>query len=122
MTVKDISLDIVPCYIRLATNKERANKYLKKYHGLSDEFNTAGKTLIISKNSNLHTLLVYIDLDTEKYDIYQIKGLLVHELSHVVTEIFKAYDFNCDETRSYMLQSLYVKAVKIVDKEIADAE
>lgn len=118
--IANISLDIVPCKLVFATSKNDANKYLKKHHKLQEEFSTPGRTLVITKNQVLHTLLVVVELDISTYDAYTLKSLVVHELNHIVTEIFNAYGFNCDEARSYMLQCLYLKCMRIVDKEISN--
>lgn len=120
--IADISLDIIPCKLVFSTSKEDANKYLKKNHKIQENFSTPGRTLVITKGSSIHALLVLVDLDIELYDVYTLKSLVVHELSHVVTEIFNAYGFNCDETRSYMLQCLYLKCIKLVDKELENVK
>lgn len=113
----NISLDIVPVPIYLTLSIKGYNKAMELYNG-DNILSTPGRTNIISLDGVLKTIVTYIDLNTDKYSIVDIKGLLVHELNHIVTEVFNTYGFSCDETRSYMLQALYVKVVTIIDKEL----
>jgi hypothetical protein len=123
VTVKsfNISLDIVPANIYLTLSPEGYIKVLKKFL-ITADIRTPGRTSILSKNGVITDLIVFINCDILRYNIYDLKGLLVHELSHVVTEVFNEYQFSCDEARSYMLQRLYITAAKIVDKEIENAD
>lgn len=49
-------------------------------------------------------------------DIYALKALIVHELSHAVTQYFNEYGFKCDEQRSYTLQYLYQNIMPFIDE------
>ena len=48
-------------------------------------------------------------------DIYCLKGLIMHEISHAVTMLFNEYGFSCDEMRSYTIQWLYQQIMPFVD-------
>ena len=63
---------------------------------------------VVGLNDNIHT------------DIYQLKGTIVHELSHVVTFIMNRYGFIDDEFRSYLLADLYEKTMIWFDKIIKE--
>lgn len=57
-----------------------------------------------------------IVIGLKKYkDIYSLKALIVHELSHAVTMYFNEYGFKCDELRSYTLQFLYQEIMPFLD-------
>ena len=51
-------------------------------------------------------------------DIYSLKSMVIHELSHAVTELMDEYNFNCDEFRSYTLQWLYCEIMPSLDAKI----
>ena len=60
-----------------------------------------------------------IIIGVKKYkDVYVLKGLLIHELSHAVTMFFNEYNFNCDELRSYTLQWLYQTIMPSLDERL----
>jgi len=68
-----------------------------------------------TKNSTKEILI-----GVDKYeDIYEVKALVVHELSHCVTSIMESMNSNCDELRSYTLQWLYIEVMKYLDDLIA---
>lgn len=49
-------------------------------------------------------------------NIYALKALIVHELSHAVTMLFNNYNFDCDELRSYTLQYIYQEIMPPLDE------
>lgn len=53
-------------------------------------------------------------------NIYGLKALVVHELSHAVTMLFNEYNFNCDELRSYTLQYIYQEVAPFLDEIILE--
>lgn len=119
MTAKvyNISLDIVTTPIALCLTEEAYIKVLNRYKVKPDCL-APGRASFITKDEELQHIVIYVNADTTKYCIYDIKGLIVHELNHTLTRIFEYFGFNCDETRSYMLQYLYIKCMKILDKEL----
>lgn len=119
--VHNISLDIVTTPIALCLSETAYIKALNRYN-LKLGCTSPGMTSFITTDSVLNHIIVYIDADTDKYCIYDIKGLVVHELNHVLTRIFEYFGFTCDETRSYMMQYLYIKCMKILDKELNNAK
>lgn len=70
------------------------------------------------KHKNEFKIIIGIKKHT---NVYAIKGLLVHELSHAVTMLFNEYNFNCDELRSYTLQWLYQTIMPSLDEVLLKA-
>jgi len=88
------------------------SKYMKKQFGLNEYIEHGGFTTIAT-NNNEYRIVIGIK---EFGDIYKLKALLVHELSHTVSELMKEYGFVCDEFRSYTLQWLYQEIMPFLDK------
>lgn len=111
----DLSNDIFPCKIIFCPTREAHKKYLDKNHDWMSEqektFNTHAVTTVINEDDFM-TLVVGID---KIEDIYEAKGLIVHELNHVVSNVLVKMNVMCDETRAYFLQSLYIKTMKFYD-------
>lgn len=118
----DISISIFPVTIIFCPTKEIQENYTKKYHSwMSDEqreYDSNANTLVVTEEGQLSLI---VSLDNVK-DVYEAKSLIVHELSHVVTETFKFLYIDCDETRSYMLQGLYKDVMKFYDKYLDKKE
>ena len=104
--------DISLCY-----GDKAYSKYLKKYHNLDMQLNNDGRTPILPHDKFGFAIVVGIKhID----NIYQLKGLIVHEISHVVSEIMEHYQYNCDEFRAYTTQFLYIEFMKFIDEILND--
>lgn len=89
-------------------------KYMKKHYGLDEEIPHTACTMILTKK-NTFSLVI----GTKKLEnIYQLKGVITHELSHTVTELMQYYGFECDEFRSYTLQWLYQEIMPALDEKL----
>lgn len=99
--------------IYFAYGKKAHKKVLLKKFQLDDSYTGDAATTIVENNNSLIGFVVSIDKEIK--DVYQIKSLLVHEISHVVTSIMDKYEFSCDEFRSYNMQFLYIEMVKFLD-------
>lgn len=112
----DISIDMFPVKIIFCPNPEIHYNYLSRFHKWMTEdekyFNTNAVTTVVNESGNLNLVVGLEDME----DIYLAKGLIVHELSHVVTQTFNHLGVNCDETRSYMLQRMYINVMTFYDK------
>lgn len=53
-------------------------------------------------------------------DIIQLKGLIVHELSHAIDYIMRENDLTDTEYRAYAMQSMYQIAMCFIDDIIAN--
>ena len=108
-------LDCVPATVVYCRDDKSRLKYLKKNHSWTSKKdrkrNSNGITHVMFENGYI-TLIIGVVF---KDDIYQEKGLIVHELSHCVTEVMKHTGINDDEFRSYLLQNLYIKIMSFVD-------
>lgn len=54
-------------------------------------------------------------------DIIQLKGLIVHELSHAIDYIMRENDLTDTEYRAYTMQSMYQIAMCFIDDIMANA-
>ena len=92
------------------------SKYMKKQYGVIEHIEQGGVTTIVTNNNTgKYGIVVGVK---EFEDIYVLKALLVHELSHTVSELMKEYGFVCDEFRSYTLQWLYQEIMPYLDERL----
>lgn len=100
-------IPITFCY----TNKAY-KKFLKKVHGIKDEnINYGGVCTRLEREGKTHLVIGINSHD----DVYVLKGMLVHELSHCVTMLMTYSDINDDEYRSYTLHWLYLEILPFLD-------
>lgn len=115
----DISVKAFPVNVIFCLNSKTHYKYLTKNHSwISEEekeMNTAGITTYVKEKGKLSLI---VGIDTETTNIYEAKALIVHELSHCVTELMAELNLNCDEVRSYLLQSFYLDTIPFYDDYI----
>jgi hypothetical protein len=100
-SIVDLNLGFIPSTVLFIYGFENHAKFLKKnkVEVTEDVSKLAGFVEELEAEEG-HVLLVVVDSD----DL----GVLVHELSHAVTAIMEHYGFDCDEFRSYLLESLFV--------------
>jgi len=111
-TLQLTDTDISFCY-----GEKEYIRFMKKEYRC-DEFlnNDAVTTIVTNNNTGKFSIVIGI----KKIDnIYSLKGLIVHEISHSVTEWMKEFGLNCDEVRSYTVQYLYQEIIPFVDKIIS---
>ena len=89
-------------------------EYMKEQFSQDDELYCGGRCNIVTKGSEFR-LVVSI---RKNKDVYALKALMVHELSHCVTELMNEYNFDCDEFRSYTLQWLYQEIMPSLDARL----
>jgi hypothetical protein len=103
-------IHITFCY----TNKAY-RKYLKKCHNITDEsIEYGGKCTRLEREGKTH-LVIGIN---EYHDIYAIKAIIVHELSHATTMLMNHSNIYDDEYRSYTLQWMYLEFMPFFDNII----
>ena len=89
-------------------------KYMQEQFGLDETIPHTACTMIMT-NDNTFRLVI----GTKKLkNIYMLKGVITHELSHTVTELMEHFGFECDEFRSYTLQWLYQEIMPSLDARI----
>jgi len=77
--------------------------------------NIDATTSIITNKTGFFTIVIGIK---KRSCVYSLKGLVVHEISHAVTEWMLYYGFKCDEVRSYALQFLYQEFMLFLDERL----
>ena len=110
-----INLDFIPTELHIVFCKDHY-KGLMDDHGVINDFSSHGVTTVLEKD-NFHYIVACVDMwamHDQEYKADNMQGVLIHELSHVVSEIFLRHGFNCDELRSYLLQHLYLKSSPIL--------
>lgn len=108
-----LKLKIIEPEIIFCPNQELFEKQMKRYKGMKENFYTLNSDAVttIMTADGLRIVIGIKDFN----NIYEAKALIVHELSHAVTEIMSYYGFICDEFRSYTLQSLYIDVMPYYD-------
>lgn len=106
-----LRIDFIDVNIVFIHSKKRYKKYTKK-HNINQVMETSGMTTVITRYDNISFILSICKFD----NIYAAKALIVHEISHIVTEIMAYFNFNCDETRSYLIQYIYQMIMPHYDK------
>jgi len=67
-------------------------KYMQEQYGLNETIPHTACTMILTKKDTFSLVI-----GTKKLEnIYQLKGVVTHELSHTVTELMQYYGFDCD--------------------------
>ncbi len=112
--VQLVDVDVIVCYgmkkLRKIASKEYGDKITK------DELsNYVGVcTTLDLKGGGIVSLIGLAKGQSSK----ETERIIVHELSHCVSDIMSEYGLECDETRSYMLDRLYSDVMKWYRKEI----
>lgn len=100
--MKKVNIDFVNVNIYYFESKKKYDKYCKK-HKIDEPMYSDGLTTVLTKGSKIGFLITIDNVE----DQLEWEGVLVHEISHVITELFKWYGFSCDELRSYLMQYIY---------------
>ena len=87
---------------------------VKKYNIDRDDYKTTSNGImvpLINQRTNSHVKLIWL----EEYDV----EILIHEIYHVIWEIFNKRGINDSETGAYMMGYIYKKLV-VNTKELKD--
>jgi hypothetical protein len=90
-------------------------KYMKKEHLLDNKLESNGVMQGLIKDNGNFSIVIATQMIE---DIYTLKSILVHEISHAVTEWMDHFGFDCDEVRSYTLQMLYLEFMIFLDNQL----
>lgn len=102
--------DIVFCY-----GQKVYRKYMQRNRYDDGVFSLDAVTSVVTSSSEYFKIVI----GTRKSkDIRGLKALVVHEISHAVTQWMGYYGFNCDEVRSYTLQYLYIEIMQHLDQQL----
>ena len=102
------------CKIAFCYGEKAYSKYLKKVYLINNELDTSATCLELTHNTFGFSLVLGVKY-FKNINIYEIKALIVHEISHAVSFIMEYYNFNCDEFRSYTFQWLYIEIMPFLD-------
>jgi len=113
-----IELQLTETNVTFCYGKKAYKKYMLKNNYPNGEIRLDAVTSIVTNNITGDFVIVIGCLKIE--NIYTLKALLVHEMSHAVTEWMHYFGFNCDEVRSYTLQYLYTEIITLLDNLIEE--
>lgn len=91
-------------------------KFSKKRYMMENESITEGGVAVLYDRHN-GSYEVCIGVKKWK-DVVQLKGLIVHELSHAVDYIMRENDLTDTKYRAYTMQSMYQTAMCFIDEII----
>lgn len=83
--------------------------------GHTRELNAKGRCTTFAQDGE-HYIVAAIDPNS-CIDKITLNSVLVHELSHAVSEIMNYHGFTCDEFRSYTLQFLYINCIGFLNNK-----
>jgi len=106
-------LQLTQTKITFCYGKKAYRKHIKKEHSLDIKLENSGVTQPLIKSNGSFTVAIGVK---EREDVYILKAIIVHEISHAVTEWMDYYGFKCDETRSYTIQFLYMEFMQFLDE------
>jgi len=109
---KKVNIQLVDVDVVMFLSRDDYHKYLHKKGVYDVEMHSDGVCTSLAKGTKFKLV---IGIEVGKHKPLEIKGLIVHELSHAITLLFKEYGFNDDELRSYLLQFLYIEFIGWVD-------
>ena len=86
----------------------------KRYKAISD-IEKAGVAVLWDRHNGSYEVCIGV----KKWkDPVQLKGLIVHELSHAIDYIMRENDLKDTEYRAYAMQSMYQTAICFIDEII----
>lgn len=89
----------------------------KRYNANSEEIIKGG----VSSLWDRHDGSFEVCIGVKKWnDSLQLKGLIVHELSHAIDYIMRENDLTDTEYRAYSMQSMYQNVIPFIDDIIAN--
>ena len=110
--VLNLQLQLTQTNISFCYGEKAYSKFMKKEHMLGYELENAGVTQTLVKSNG--NFCIVVGVKTQE-NIYDLKGIIVHELSHTISEWMLHFGIDCDETRSYSLQFLYIETMTFLD-------
>ena len=90
----------------------------KRYKCLNDEILKSGVSTLWDRHDGSYEVCIGV----KKWkDPIQLKGLIVHELSHAMDYIMRENDLTDTEYKAYAMQSMYQTAMCFIDDIIANS-
>lgn len=85
----------------------------KRYKCSTEEITKGGVTTLWDRHNGSYEVCIGVKkLD----DVIQLKGLIVHELSHAIDYIMRENDLTDTEYRAYSIQSMYQISMQFIDE------
>ena len=98
----------------LCYGEKAYKKFSKKRYMMENESITKGGVAVLYDRHNGN---YEVCIGVKKWkDVIQLKGLIVHELSHAVDYIMIENDLTDTEYRAYTMQSMYQTAMCFIDE------
>ena len=113
----EVELQLTQTTVALCYGRKAYRKYMLSTYGdgITTTFDYAGATTVVH-NTNTGKLSLVIGVRKVK-NVEELNGLLVHEISHAVTEWMNEFGIVCDEVRSYTMQLLYMELVGLANSK-----
>lgn len=118
--------NVIEVYSSTVTKAERVylcygekaySKFSKKRYKIENEYISKGGVATLYDR---HDGSYEVCIGVKKWnDALQLKGLIVHELSHAIDYIMRENDLTDTEYRAYAMQSMYQTAMCFIDDIIA---
>lgn len=94
-------------------HKEYKKFNKKRYKCLNEQIAKAGVTTLWDRHNGSYEVCIGV----KKIDNpIQLKGLIVHELSHAIDYIMRENDLIDGEYKAYAMQSMYQIAIEFIDR------
>lgn len=104
--------------VYLCYGQKAYNKFSKKRYKNENEYIAKGGVATLYDR---HDGSYEVCIGVKKWDnIVELKGLIIHELSHAIDYIMRENDLTDTEYRAYTMQSMYQIAVCFIDDIIAN--
>ena len=104
--------------VYLCYGQKAYNKFSKKRYKNENEYIAKGGVATLYDR---HDGSYEVCIGVKKWDnVIQLKGLIVHELSHAIDYIMRENDLTDTEYRAYTMQSMYQIAMCFIDDIIAN--
>ena len=89
----------------------------KRYKSNSEEIIKGGVSSLWDRHDGSYEVCIGVK---KLNDSLQLKGLIVHELSHAIYYIMRENDLTDTEYRAYAMQSMYQNVIPFIDDIIAN--
>lgn len=105
--------------VYLCYGEKAYNRFSKKrYKNENEHIAKGGVAILYDRHNGSYEVCIGVK---KLNDAVQLKGLIVHELSHAIDYIMRENDLTDTEYRAYAMQSMYQTAMCFIDDIIANS-
>ena len=115
--IVNIGLNMLDADVHFVYGHKKYRKFVKKTYGVDSDIPFSGATLMLTDKGSFN---IVVGVKKIK-NIVQLKGIIIHELSHAVSELMNHYGLVDDEFRSYLLQYMYQEVIVELDAKLLKA-